>query len=180
MTKKEILDYVMENPGNTNVSVLGPMVDAVAGVTPTGKITITENGNGIDVSQYAKADVNVPSSGGLETCTLTLGLQNLNNYEMFGKLTVSVLVEEDGEKRIDNWVLVGVGSGSGIDEYYLNGNPASQQIVINNAIVGQTIRYGTWTGLSLTHGTGDIENDSNMVTILGDCELLFDLREYYM
>lgn len=59
MTKKEILDYVMENPGNTNVSVLGPMVDAVAGVAPTGKITITENGSDIDVAQYAKADVAV-------------------------------------------------------------------------------------------------------------------------
>jgi hypothetical protein len=72
MTKKEILDYVMENPGNTNVSVLGPMVDAVSGVTPTGKITITENRNGIDVAQYAKADVAVPNPNKVVTVTGTI------------------------------------------------------------------------------------------------------------
>jgi len=32
--------------------------------TPTGKITITENGTNIDVAQYAKADVNVSGGGG--------------------------------------------------------------------------------------------------------------------
>ena len=30
------------------------------GITPTGKITITENGTGIDIAQYAEADVAVP------------------------------------------------------------------------------------------------------------------------
>ena len=32
------------------------------GPKPSGKITITENGTGIDVAQYAEADVAVPSS----------------------------------------------------------------------------------------------------------------------
>lgn len=70
----------MENPGNTNVSVLGPMVDAVSGVTPTGKITITENRNSIDVSQYAEADVNVPEPTGTMEITWN-GEYNVKNYE---------------------------------------------------------------------------------------------------
>ena len=80
MTKKEILDYVMENPGNTNVSVLGPMVDAVAGVTPTGKITITENGSDIDVAQYAKADVTVPNPSTGTLPITTNGTYDVANY----------------------------------------------------------------------------------------------------
>ena len=40
-------------------------------VTPSGTITITQNANGIDVAEYAEADVNV-SSQALETRTATL------------------------------------------------------------------------------------------------------------
>ena len=72
MTKDEIMKYVMNTPGNTNVSVLGPMVDAVSGVTPTGKITITENGSDIDVAQYAKADVNVQGEPTYNPQTVTI------------------------------------------------------------------------------------------------------------
>ena len=35
-----------------------------AGITPTGKINITQNGTNIDVAQYAKADVAVPQPAG--------------------------------------------------------------------------------------------------------------------
>lgn len=87
MTKKEILDYVMENPGNTNVSVLGPMVDAVSGVTPTGKITITENGSDIDVAQYAKADVTVPNPS---TGTLPITANGTYNVASYASAEVNV------------------------------------------------------------------------------------------
>ena len=43
--------------------------------SPTGKITITENGTGINVAQYATADVNVEGGGGssdFSTATMTL------------------------------------------------------------------------------------------------------------
>jgi len=42
------------------------------GITPTGKITITENGTDIDVSQYALADVNVSGGGGLTPFDVTI------------------------------------------------------------------------------------------------------------
>ena len=44
-------------------------------IEPTGKITITENGSNIDVSQYAKADVNVSGGGGdFSTATVTFAI----------------------------------------------------------------------------------------------------------
>lgn len=50
--------------GGTAPNGTAGMADAIAaipsgGITPTGKITITENGTDIDVAQYALADVNV-------------------------------------------------------------------------------------------------------------------------
>ena len=52
----------------------GEWVDAEGGTTPTGTITITENGEGIDVADYAYADVNVSGGGGgdLSTAQVTI------------------------------------------------------------------------------------------------------------
>ena len=49
--------------------------------SPTGKITITENGTGINVAQYATADVNVEGGGGssdFSTAEVTL-VNSANN-----------------------------------------------------------------------------------------------------
>lgn len=51
----------------------------IGGVTPTGKITITENGTGIDVAQYASADVAVPEPTGTITIT-TNGTTDVTQY----------------------------------------------------------------------------------------------------
>ena len=50
-------------------------------IIPTGKITITENGEDIDVAQYATADVNVSGGGGssdFSTAEVTVTNQTLN------------------------------------------------------------------------------------------------------
>ena len=51
---------------------------------PAGKITFTENGSGIDVSQYAEADVNVPASavvsGNLDITANATSI-DVTNYE---------------------------------------------------------------------------------------------------
>ena len=53
-------------------------------VTPSGKITITENGTDIDVAQYALADVNVEGGGGSsDFSTAEVTIINNTNDEMF-------------------------------------------------------------------------------------------------
>ena len=53
-------------------------------VTPSGKITITENGTDIDVAQYALADVNVEGGG---------GSSDLNN-------PIQLELEDDGDDHL--------------------------------------------------------------------------------
>lgn len=58
---------------------LPDLIDGISqGITPTGKITITQNGNNIDVSQYEKADVNVPQSSGSNEFEIESGVLSLN------------------------------------------------------------------------------------------------------
>ena len=62
------------SPLNVKEQVLASVVGG--GEEPTGTITITENGTGINVAQYATADVAVPSSApGYAEITLTNGTQ---------------------------------------------------------------------------------------------------------
>lgn len=49
------------------VRLLGEHIGSGGGVAPSGTISITENGEGIDVAQYAYADVNVSGGGGTST-----------------------------------------------------------------------------------------------------------------
>lgn len=46
--------------------LIAKQINGGGGITPTGTIEITENGTGIDVAQYAYADVNVSGGGGVE------------------------------------------------------------------------------------------------------------------
>lgn len=50
--------------GDGRIDTYAGKVDQIAGITPTGTINITENGENIDVATYAKANVNVSGGGG--------------------------------------------------------------------------------------------------------------------
>lgn len=78
MDKNTILNYVVKTPYNTNPNVIGNMIDAlVEGEAPTGNIKIIENGENINVAQYATATVAVPAEvSSLSTCTMTLTSNN--------------------------------------------------------------------------------------------------------
>lgn len=65
-------------------------------VEPTGTIEITENGE-VDVTQYAKADVSVEASGGLQTATLTV----VNNTNSSVQLQVPNIIEYEGDKALN-------------------------------------------------------------------------------
>ena len=64
---QDIADSIRAKLGVQTTYKPGEMADAIdsisgGGIVPTGTKTITENGTGIDVAQYAYADVNVPNS----------------------------------------------------------------------------------------------------------------------
>lgn len=74
------LDILADVLAEQDVSVLQTDAGAILAlaqyasgmVKPEGTIAITENGEGIDVSQYATADVSVSGGGGSSTQTLTV------------------------------------------------------------------------------------------------------------
>lgn len=62
----------------------GDWADTSSGDAPTGTIYITENGEGIDVSSYAYADVNVSGGGGLDVEPVTATIQTTPDYAFLG------------------------------------------------------------------------------------------------
>lgn len=62
----DIADAIRAKTGNSGDIVADEFPDAIAdietGITPSGKITITANADNIDVTQYALADVQVPTT----------------------------------------------------------------------------------------------------------------------
>ena len=84
MDKNDILDYVMNTPGNTNRAVLNNMLDSIIdAVAPSGTVQYTTNGEK-DVTKYAIAKIDVPT------------------YD----LTKSIIYEYGDYPRIDNPGLV--------------------------------------------------------------------------
>ena len=67
----------------TNAGAILALAQYASGmVKPEGAITITENGEGIDVAQYATADVSVSGGGGGDFTTATLTLTTPNSYQV--------------------------------------------------------------------------------------------------
>lgn len=89
-------DQPAEQTIEAAVRLLGQHIGG--GSTPTGTINITENGEGIDVAQYAYADVSV-SGGGLVTIldddlTFTYGANSFDNPEARYATTDSSIINE--------------------------------------------------------------------------------------
>ncbi len=63
---EDVADAIRTKTGGTDpikVEDLDDAVDSIeTGITPTGTIQLTQNGTGIDVTQYAAADVTVPNT----------------------------------------------------------------------------------------------------------------------
>ena len=87
LNDKRVVKMVLSSDDeSSNVDVTGTVYDylngetyPLGGTTPTGTITITENGEGIDVSQYALADVNVLANKGVLLLTEDLGALNITS-----------------------------------------------------------------------------------------------------
>lgn len=75
--------------GDTDVTNYATAHVAVPG--PSGKITITQNGTGIDIAQYATADVNVPQG---ITPTGTINITQNGNVDVTNYATAAVNVPQ--------------------------------------------------------------------------------------
>lgn len=127
-----------------------------SGSTPTGTITITENGEGIDVSSYAYADVNVSGGG---------------DYKIF-KVTVTPRAEGDqfgldiysnDDSLYEGMFVMSKGFG--------NSTPISEESVTYDLICfGDSVHF-VYPSNTVTNTSGDIEYDeeNSYYTIFGDC-----------
>lgn len=78
MNKRIIIQDLISDTGQVgNVTVIG---DDTPGPTPTGTISITENGT-YDVAEFSEAEVEVPTGGGADNLELLLDDQ-LTSYEI--------------------------------------------------------------------------------------------------
>ena len=82
------------------------------GITPTGKITITQNGNGIDVAQYAEADVNVPNPSTGNINITSMSQVDVTNYAT-AQVVDADLVAGNIKKDVDILGIVGTYEGGG-------------------------------------------------------------------
>ena len=97
------LDALSETLAGDDVDSGGTIAPAVAasasyvgsGTTPTGTISITENGEGIDVSSYATANVAVPNPS-TGTLTITENGENID-VSQYAYVTVAVTAAESTE-----------------------------------------------------------------------------------
>lgn len=119
-------------------------------VEPTGTIEITENGE-VDVTQYAKADVNVESSGGgLQTATLTV----VNNANTGVQLEVPNIIEYEGDKVLLANAAAEKSSTSSFDV----------------PMVGKTACVVMSEGVSVS-ASGDIDGEDGEYYMTGDATL---------
>lgn len=140
------------------------------GIVPSGTIYITENGEGIDVSSYATADVNVSGGGG-------------RDYKIF-KVTINAdpvvessqyyvdIEEKDDEYPNTNYAGVFV-RGNGFFNYSpFAGGDGESSIVVDLICFGDSVSK-VYLPSQLTASSGDIAYDSETgyYTISGDCSV---------
>lgn len=95
---KEITDNGTYSAADDNANGFSSVTVNVP--SPTGKITITENGTGINIAQYATADVNVEGGGGssdFSTANITVTNNTNNDIYIYGAIISSTEPFATGE-----------------------------------------------------------------------------------
>lgn len=129
------------------------------GVAPSGTIEITENGEGIDVAQYAYADVNVSGGGGGDFSTATVTLQAAEGYTEPLELTCACITSDDG---------LPVSTNTSV--YTENASAEFTAILYK----GKALAHPVGFGINITT-SGNVEYDPAIMTytITGDCTFTF-------
>lgn len=91
-------DYPIEPPMSRMEALLIALKEKIEHDTPSGKISITENGNDINIAQYATADVNVPSVQ--PTGTINITQNGTANVAQYAEANVAVPTATLGTKSI--------------------------------------------------------------------------------
>lgn len=124
------------------------------GITPTGKITITENGTGIDIAEYATADVSVSGgSSDFSTAQVTVINNTSSDVMCFAAMTLVTPIPAIPPTAAAHFMV--------------NINDTVTETVIlymgNSAMEFET--SGTLSG------SGDVEIDGLNAYVTGDCTI---------
>ena len=150
MTKKEILDYITETPGNTNRAVLGGMLDSF------------ESGDNKEEIELAATEnkVYTPDEG-----------------KVYKKVTVNVPAPPSDITTAEVTVSTGEGGGLEVHQVFLpilNDNKITITAVVSGVSTvplykGSVTVYSNTTSLQ---GTGDCQIDGDTITITGNCSIV--------
>ena len=113
----EIIDYVMETPGNTNPNVLRGMLNNSGGNLPA--VTSDENGDVLTVvdGKWAKA---APSGGGALVCNVNMQTLALDKtWQKIHDSAFALIVIQTAENSISRIVVSETTAENG--EFYVNG-----------------------------------------------------------
>lgn len=150
----------------------GPVVSSASkNIVPTGTKSITENGTGIDVTNYASADVNVQPNVDTKSITAN-GIYNASSDNLDGYSQVTVNVPSSATGTID---ITENANGINVSTYeYANVNVHSPSYVKNPIEFDYNIgyvdkdsnNYGIWRYESPTNTYTDIYTIENGKTYL--------------
>ena len=135
-------------------------------VTPSGKITITENGTDIDVAQYALADVNV-EGGSSDFSTAEVTLVNSANTNL--AVMLPVLYEADPPFDPNAFVR-GALSLLANETFVLNVPLYKGHCLIKKGVSGDRID-GQTVATTYTVTSGSATSSMEGVDITGDCTI---------
>lgn len=178
----EIADAIRSKTGGTDTYTPAEMADAiedlsVGGITPTGTLSISANGT-YDVTEYASAEVAVPTEGSsstLTTKTITAnGTYSASDDSADGYSSVTVNVESSGEYSTDD-ILNRIAPAGSIE---LTREVYAYEFYKNTALTGVTgsvTKVGAY-GFQLCTALESFESSASYVTtsdyMFGGCTSL--------
>ena len=117
-------------------------------IVPTGTKSITANGTGIDVANYASVDVNVPTTGSSKNIQVYSGYDEVAS-DSYTATDVSLTVAKTGTYKVSWTGWRSSSAGTSGSRLYIGGTAHGTVKTAFTRTYGQSI---TLTGVSLTQG----------------------------